>query len=209
MKMTVLLEGGILSIPGRAKASFSTIVLLEAGDRKILLEPGDYVTHSILENKLKELGIKTEEVTDILLTHFHLDHVYNSIFFPQATVHISENYLKKNYEKFGMIIGKQYKLIMDSWKEVKVFKDGDVLFNKIKVYHTPWHSKEHSSFVIETENMGRVFFPGDIVMTRVEFYDIMRMLRDDECARFVREIVNNSDYLVFTHDGVLKLDKWR
>ncbi|MBB6063443.1 glyoxylase-like metal-dependent hydrolase (beta-lactamase superfamily II) [Thermosipho japonicus] len=209
MKMDMLLEGGIISVPSRAKATFSTIVLLEDGDRKILIEPGDYVTHSILEEELKKRNLKTEDITDIVLTHFHLDHAYNSIFFKNATVHLHENFLKKNYEKFGMIVGKQYKMIIDSWNAFQTFKDGDILFDKINVYHTPWHSKEHCSFVVDTENMGKVFFAGDIVMTRVEFYDIMRMLRDDNCARFVREMVNKCDYLVLTHDSGVFLENWR
>lgn len=209
MKMDILLEGGIISVPGRAKATFSTIVLLEDGDRKILIEPGDYVTHSILEEELKKRNLKTEDITDIVLTHFHLDHAYNSIFFKNATVHLHENFLKKNYEEFGMIVGKQYKMIIDSWNAFQTIKDGDILFDKINVYHTPWHSKEHCSFVVDTENMGKVFFAGDIVMTRVEFYDIMRMLRDDDCARFVKEMVNKCDYLVLTHDSGVILENWR
>ncbi|ANQ53214.1 beta-lactamase [Thermosipho sp. 1063] len=209
MKIDILLEGGLISIPDRAKATFSTIALIEDDMRRILIEPGDYVSHSILEEKLKERNLKTDDITDIVLTHFHLDHAYNSMFFKNATVHIHENFLKKNYEKFGMIVGKQYKMIIDAWKAFQTFKDGDILFDKINVYHTPWHAKEHCSFVVDTENFGKVFFPGDIVMTRVEFYDIMRMLRDDECARFVRKIVNKCDYLIFTHDSGIFLDKWR
>ncbi|MCD6105220.1 MAG: MBL fold metallo-hydrolase [Thermosipho sp. (in: Bacteria)] len=209
MKLKILLEGGIINVSNIVKATFSTITLLEHGDRKILLEPGDYTTHSFLEQKLKEIGISVEMISDIVLTHFHLDHAYNSIFFPNAIVHIHENYLKKNYESFGMIIGKQYKMILNSWKNVKTFSNGEVLFDSIQVFHTPWHAREHSSFVVQTENYGKVFFPGDIVMTRVEFYDIIRMLRNDECARFVREIVSNCDYLVFTHDSTMSLEKWR
>ncbi|QTA37872.1 MBL fold metallo-hydrolase [Thermosipho ferrireducens] len=209
MKLEILLEGGIINISSVVKATYSTIALLYDKDKKIILEPGDYVTHAFLENKLKELGLKVEEITDVVLTHFHLDHAYNSMFFPEATVHIHENYLKKSYEKFGMIVGKQYLAVMNSWKKARTFKDGDILFDKIKVYHTPWHAKEHCSFVVETENMGKVFFAGDIVMTRVEFYDIMRMLRNDDCARFVREMVDNCDYLVLTHDGVVDLKNWR
>lgn len=209
MKLNILLEGGIINVSSKIKATFSTITLLEDGNRKILLEPGDYSTHAFLEEKLKELGILVEQITDIVLTHFHLDHAYNSIFFPNATVHLHENYLKKNYESFGPIVGKQYKMILDSFKEVKTFRDGDILFDFIQVFHSPWHSKEHSSFVVKTENFGKVFFPGDIVMTRVGFYDIIRMLRNDECARFVREMVSNCDYLVFTHDSSINLEKWR
>ncbi|SHH33187.1 MBL fold metallo-hydrolase [Thermosipho atlanticus] len=208
MKLRILVEGGIISVPDRVKAPFSTITLLESSNRKILLEPGDYSTHSILEQNLKELGIAVDDITDIILTHFHLDHAYNSIFFPNATIYIHRNYLNKNYESFGMIVGKQYKFVKDSWKKVKTFDDGDVLFDKIKVYYTPWHAREHSSFVVETENLGKVFFPGDIVMTRVEFYDIMRVLRDDDCARFVREIASSCDYLIFTHDSYISLKKW-
>lgn len=81
MNLKILHEGGIISISNRVKASFATISILETEDRKILLEPGDYTTHSFLEQKLNEMEISLEMITDIVLTHFHLDHAYNSIFF--------------------------------------------------------------------------------------------------------------------------------
>ncbi|MDN5324946.1 MAG: hypothetical protein PWP02_656 [Thermosipho sp. (in: thermotogales)] len=157
MNLKILHEGGIISISNRVKASFATISILETEDRKILLEPGDYTTQSFLEQKLNEMGISLEMITDIVLTHFHLDHAYNSIFFPNATIHVHENFMKKNYDSFGMIVGKQYRMILNHWKNIKTFSDGEILFDTIKVFHTPWHAREHASFVVETENYGTVF----------------------------------------------------
>ncbi|ABS60172.1 MBL fold metallo-hydrolase [Fervidobacterium nodosum] len=200
MQFELLNIGGSIRVPKSVEIAYSTACLLKNENRLILIDPGDYTSFHTLEEALENRNIKLEDITDILLTHLHLDHAYATKIFPNATIYIHPAYKNKPYDKFGLIKSKLYREIMDSWKKVIEINAGDILFDKIRVFHTPWHSKEHCSFLIDTENMGRVFYTGDIVMNRVEFYDIIRLLRNDDCSRFVNKIRKKCDYIVFTHD---------
>ncbi|MGB9615051.1 MAG: MBL fold metallo-hydrolase [Fervidobacterium sp.] len=208
MRIDILNLGGSIRIPTSVEVAYSTACLLKDNGRLILIDPGDYLSLNALERSFEERGIALEDVTDILLTHLHLDHAYATRMFPNATIYIHSAYKNKPYDKFGLIKSKLYKEILSSWKDVVEIKAGDVLFDKIKVFHTPWHAKEHSSFLIETENMGNVLYTGDIVMNRVEFYDIIRWLRKDDCARFVNKIGAMCDYIIFTHDDYVKVSDY-
>ncbi len=204
MHFELLNIGGSIRVPKSVEVAYSTACLIKHEDRLILIDPGDYVSFHTLEEALENRNIKLDDITDILLTHLHLDHAYATKIFPNATIYIHPAYKNKPYDKFGLIKSKLYREIMNSWKKVVEIDAGDILFDKIRVFHTPWHSKEHSSFLIDTENMGKVFYTGDIVMNRVEFYDIIRLLRNDDCSRFVNKIRKECDYIVFTHDEPVK-----
>lgn len=208
MQMEILYAGGSIRIPRTIEEAYSTACLLEDGQHKVLIDPGTFVSFNMLEEALTKRNIALEDITDILLTHLHLDHAYATTLFPNATIYIHPLYKDKPYERFGLIKSRLYKEIMDSWRNVVPIEAGMELFGTVKVFHTPWHAREHCSFVIDTENMGKVFYTGDIVMNKVEFYDIIRWLRKDDCARFVNKIAKNCDYVVFTHDEYVKSSEY-
>jgi len=200
VKLEILQVGGSVRIPGTIEQAFSTVCYLTDGNHHILIDPGDYVSLNFLEDKLEKMRVSPEQITDILLTHIHLDHAYATRFFPNATIHIHPAYREKPFHKFGTFKSRLYLEMINSWKSVNFINAGSLLFNSIRVFHTPWHAKEHCSFLIETENMGKVLYTGDIVMSRVEFYEVFRWLRRDDCARFINRIGSQCDYIVFTHD---------
>lgn len=206
MRLEVLNSGGILRAPG-VEAPFSTALLLCDEDKKILVDPGGYPTIGALQRRLSELGISVNEITDIVLTHFHLDHAFNSVFFPNARIHIHPEWKTKNVDSFGEILGKAYRMVVEGWKEVVDLEDCMKLSGSIRVFHTPYHSREHVSLVLETDNMGVVFVPGDICTTRLQYYDIIKGYRKDEVAWFVLEHASTASYIVFPHDEPLKLER--
>ena len=205
MKVEILVVGGNLNVPGVAVAPYSTITLLQDGNRNILIDPGSFVTHQALERKLMERNLRRMDITDILLTHFHLDHAYATKYFENATIYLHENYEKKNYEKFGDIVGKEYVDIMKSWKKVEKLRSGEKLFGSVEVFHTPWHAREHVSYIVESENLGTVFFPGDICFTRLDYYEMMKGYRKGESAKFCLDMAERSNLVVFTHDEPLSV----
>lgn len=90
------------------------VVLIETEHKKILIDTGigDYHGEkfeeqfavrgpsSPLEQALDEAGVKAEEITDIILTHLHFDHVgglgkgtdQHERIFPQATLHVHKSH---------------------------------------------------------------------------------------------------------------------
>lgn len=199
MRFDILLTGSTIFIPDSVDAPSSTVSMLKGENRTVLIDPGNITSVSFLEKALSEKGIKPEDITDILLTHFHMDHAFNTIFFNNATVHIHESYLTRNYKKFGLIVGKLYTNVLNSWKRVEVFKH-NLLWDVVEVIETPYHSRDHVSFFITTENEGNVFLTGDICARQIDYYEMKKKMRNDEATNIVLEYAEKADLVVFSHD---------
>ena len=76
-------------------------ILLKWSDRTILIDAGigkqDPNVPGMLPQRLAEIGVRPDEISDVLITHLHADHVGGSfdpvtgnLLFPNATYHISE-----------------------------------------------------------------------------------------------------------------------
>ncbi|KAF2959635.1 MULTISPECIES: MBL fold metallo-hydrolase [unclassified Thermotoga] len=206
MELKILVTGGSVFVPGRLNAHFSTVVYLEHGDRRIIIDPGNLSSMDELEKEFSELGIPPDDITDVLFTHVHLDHIFNSVLFENATFYVHESYKTKNYTSFGTIVGRIYSKVISSWKNVVLLKGEETLFDgKIKVFHTPWHAREHLSFLLDTENAGRVLITGDITPNRLSYYDIIKGYGSVQVKNFF-DRVGKIDLLVFPHDAPLKLE---
>ncbi|AEH50371.1 beta-lactamase domain-containing protein [Pseudothermotoga thermarum DSM 5069] len=205
MKFEVLIPGGTIRVSPYVFAPYSTVCLLYDEKRLILIDPGGFPAYEALEKVLMEKNIKPEDVSDILITHVHMDHIFNTVFFKNATVYVHEKALERKYADFGPLSGKLYSNVVYSWKQVQTLKGGETLFNCVNVYFTPYHSSDHLSFLIETENMGKVFVTGDICLTRIDYYEMIKGYRNDDAAKFIREMSKNCDWIVFPHGEPLKV----
>ncbi len=205
MNIEILVVGGTLRAAPYVVAPYSTVVLLHDESRRIIIDPGSFVTWEALEKTLKIKNIAPERITDIVFTHVHMDHIFSSIFFKDASVYVHEKYRLRDYSSFGPIAGQLYTLVISSWKKVHTLKGGEKLFGCIEVFYTPYHSSDHISLLVETENMGKIFMPGDICYTKIEYFEAMKGYKNDEAATFVREISKGCDWVVFTHDEPLEL----
>ncbi|PLV58373.1 MBL fold metallo-hydrolase [Thermotoga sp. KOL6] len=206
MKLEILVSGGSIFVPERLNAHFSTVIYLEEEKRKMLIDPGNLPSLEELERKLSNLGVSPDEITDVFFTHVHLDHIFNSIFFENATFYVHESYKTKNYRSFGPLLGKAYSLVISSWKNIVLLKGDESLLNgKIHVFHTPWHAREHLSFLIHTDNEGKVLVVGDVLPNRLRYYDIIKGYEEGQLKDFL-SAVGNIDLLVFPHDAPLKLE---
>ncbi len=71
--MFELISSGVYILISR---SFdSNIGLIDGGERKALIDTGTGVYHSFLEESLQKMNLRIDAITDILLTHSHVDHI--------------------------------------------------------------------------------------------------------------------------------------
>lgn len=207
LNIEVLVIGGTLRAMPYVMAPYSTVSLLYDDEKKIIIDAGSFVTWEALEKALKIKNISPEQITDMIFTHVHMDHIFSSIFFKNASVYVHEKYKTRDYSSFGPVAGQLYSLVVSSWKSTHTLKGGERLFDCIEVFYTPYHSSDHISLLIETENMGRIFMPGDICYSKVEYYEAVKGYKNDEAAIFVRETSKKCDWVVFTHDEPLKISR--
>ena len=81
-RLDVLVEGY-----ARAPHVAGTVSLVRDADRVVVVDPGMVADRELILRPLRELGVRPEDVTDIVLSHHHLDHNVNIALFPVVPVH--------------------------------------------------------------------------------------------------------------------------
>lgn len=157
--------------------------LLKTKDKLILVDTGagelfggafgGHITAS-----LKQAGFSPSEVTDILITHIHLDHsggltVKNTMVFPNAVVHVNQKEIDfwatrlvpLKDESGGIIQNRPAFLAMKPYMDagkVKTFRGDVSLTPEIKTVEFTGHTAGHTVFVLESKNQKLVFW-GDLI----------------------------------------------
>jgi len=67
---------------------WSTVVLLRGGGRIAVIDSGGFGFRRVLLARLVMLGVSPSDITDLLITHLHHDHVINWPVFPSARMHV-------------------------------------------------------------------------------------------------------------------------
>jgi len=65
----------------------STVSLIRDGDLVAVVDPGMVPSRGSILNPIRQLGIKADDVTDVIISPHHPDHTINIALFPEATVH--------------------------------------------------------------------------------------------------------------------------
>ena len=126
------------------------IYLIKINDKFILVDAGcetmpgfkmeDFIGTGLALNKI---NVTPEDITDVIITHSHHDHIECVKYFKNATIHIQED----EYQN-----GKKY--IPDNFK-INLFSTGFLLYEKIRIVKIGGHSV--GSCVVEIENDDNIY----------------------------------------------------
>lgn len=93
----------------------STVGLIRDGAMTVVVDPGMVRDRSLILDPLTALGIRPEEVTDVVFSHHHPDHTINAALFPAARYHdhwaIYENDVWTSRDAEGFELSPSIKLI--------------------------------------------------------------------------------------------------
>jgi glyoxylase-like metal-dependent hydrolase (beta-lactamase superfamily II) len=65
----------------------STVSVIRDGDAIVIVDPGLVSSRSAILDPLAALGVRLEDVTDVVISHHHPDHTLNVALFPRARLH--------------------------------------------------------------------------------------------------------------------------
>jgi glyoxylase-like metal-dependent hydrolase (beta-lactamase superfamily II) len=65
----------------------STVGLIRDGDVVVVVDPGMVRDRALILDPLRALGVRPEDVTDVVFSHHHPDHTINAALFPDARYH--------------------------------------------------------------------------------------------------------------------------
>ena len=141
--------------------------LLEVGDRKILFDVGSGMNFlpslGKLPAALDAAGVDIEDITDVVFTHAHPDHIwgiiddFDDLLMPDATYYISQeewdfwdsdkamNAMPAGRESFAVGAKSRFDMLRD---QISLFKDGDEILPNIEIVKTAGHTPGHSSILI-------------------------------------------------------------
>ena len=171
-----------------------TVFLAQSGDKKVLIDTGMSNTEIAekyhhpgsvqpegfaIHEQLGKLGIDPLEITDIVFTHLHWDHVYYLDQFTNANLYVQRREYEfamnpiplyyKSYEHKSLGIEPQFK--------GKYFHllDGECeVIDGIYVYPSPGHSVGHQTVVVNTKD-GQYHCCGDLIFTYDNLLEVPEM----------------------------------
>jgi hydroxyacylglutathione hydrolase len=143
----------------------SNITYIKSDDHHILVDTGTGLYASSLEKALRDIGSSFSSITDIILTHSHIDHIGGVI--PILEVSSPRIHLHRaeaepiNRGDMSYTLSDTFGADLPPLRIESILEEGTMLdFGDVKmiVYHTPGHSE--GSIVIEIENTG-ILLTGD------------------------------------------------
>jgi len=153
----ILKYGSVADLPGSAlgkamdvRSTVGLIVYEKSGRKEgMVVDTGRGYDWQEVTANLKKAGLSPADISHVLLTHQHLDHIENLARFPQAIV-----------VNFGLA---SY-LDRPDYGAGQLYKTGtieipEVSYLKVESAHT----RKDSVYVIDSENEGRVVFVGDLL----------------------------------------------
>jgi glyoxylase-like metal-dependent hydrolase (beta-lactamase superfamily II) len=166
--------------------------LIKAGKRLILVDAGSGNLFGpqfggALVKSFEKAGFKPEDVTDILITHIHLDHtgglsVGGKMIFPNAVVHINQKEIDfwKIHEKAndsdtrGIISSRKsylsFKTYLDAGR-VAAFRSDTTLFPGISTHEYAGHTAGHTVYALDSKGEKLVFWGDLIHVAAIQFSD--------------------------------------
>jgi glyoxylase-like metal-dependent hydrolase (beta-lactamase superfamily II) len=167
----------------------------------------------LLRQRLREEGLGIEEITHILLTHCHSDHICNFPFFPNAETYVSAADLSWALRQpvGTWFIPELHVERLHSETRTHRISPGDNVLPGVRALDSPGHTPGHVSYAVE--GVGESYlFCGDAAKNQAELATgKVDMTLDDAASRQsiekIREMaVETGALIVPGHDRLLSYD---
>lgn len=160
-----LIEG----FPGKSSThgafGWSSLWLLDDGERRVLVDTGQPAYIPLIHDGLARLGLTADDVTDVLLTHMHWDHVSNFTMFGSATVWVGEQELAWAAEQPAgtkFIPDLHVQELLRRSEGVERMSAGQEILPGIHAVASAGHTPHHLAFFTERAEQ-TMLFAGDAV----------------------------------------------
>ncbi len=125
-RLDVLVQGYV-RMPNVA----GTVSLIRDADRVVIVDPGMVADRDLILRPLRELGVRPEDVTDVVVSHHHLDHTVNIALFPEVPVH-------------------DFQCVIDGDVFTRRAAEGTYLSPSVRLHATPGHTPQDITTLVGT-----------------------------------------------------------
>ncbi len=206
-----ILFGGF---PGRSNRGFlgwsSCVLIRMNGQRPVLFDTGGFNERYVLQDKLYEFGISTNDVGSIFLSHFHFDHAVNYGLFKNAVVYLHEEEAKyvESHGCEDLAIPVEMFESLQASGRLFLLSGTSGQSAGIKWLATPGHTPGSLSLLLE--HLGqRWALAADAVKNRLELLtgNTTMTLDQENSRRSIEAIQTWADIVVPGHDAVLTVSR--
>ncbi len=178
--------------------------LIQTDDRNIIVDPGcdtmpgwDMKHYYSPAFVLRQAGVSTKDITDVVITHAHHDHIECVKYYTNAVVYISDEEFPK---------GKRY---LPDGAKVNTFADEFVIHPQIKIVKIGGHSLGSSVVEIETDDITHVIAGDECYSNQniekkiftASFYN------KEKAIKFIEKYCNEKYRVHICHDISLKTER--
>jgi glyoxylase-like metal-dependent hydrolase (beta-lactamase superfamily II) len=174
-RVDVVQDGSLTSTGGAVR---STCTLVRDGNHVIVVDPGMAPGAAAILGPLARLGVRPEDVTEVVLSHHHPDHTMYAGLFPNAAVH----------DHWAIYRG-------DQWEDSEC--DGRVLSPSVQLARTPGHTDEDLALIAGT--------PDGVIVTSHSWFHADSTIEDEDpedpeqLRTSRREILDVADRIIPGH----------
>lgn len=149
---------------------------IEGSDKKILVDTGggdpSHIVHPRLlpykreddqkiENALKKIGVRCEDIDIVVVTHLHWDHSADNGLFPKAKIIVQEEELRTARSPFPVSTYGYIRSTVENIDYTVISGDKEIA-EGVTLIFTPGHTLGMQGVLVEGEN-GRCFIASDTV----------------------------------------------
>jgi glyoxylase-like metal-dependent hydrolase (beta-lactamase superfamily II) len=181
---TILVDTGMGELPAPYKKYYTI-------DRK----------HTLLETLRKE-GVNREDVTLIINTHLHMDHVGNNALFPNAQTYVQKAELDYAYNPHRFMRAAYIEEFLEGLDFVTI-RGNHKISDAVGIISTPGHTPGHQSVVVHGSKTDYIYC-GDIAPLRenLEKRNIVGVLYNPVQALESLDLLRSIDGIhIFPHDN--------
>lgn len=148
---------------------WSTIALIRGRGHIALVDTGGFGVRKVLIERLAERGLEPADVTDLLLTHAHHDHMVSWTLFKHARIVIGARELGWALEQpWGEgPVPELYVKELRSWPTLHTAIDGEEILPGMTAHIAAGHTPGHLIYVLESGDRD-IIFVGDAAKNRAE-----------------------------------------
>jgi N-acyl homoserine lactone hydrolase len=158
-ELTILIQGFPARSLSNGGLGWSTVSLLSNGEQHILVDTGGFGARTPLLNHLKKIGIHPEDISTILLTHSHWDHMVNWMLFPNADIVMGRAELEwaLTHPSAQAHVSELYVRELKVSSRLRLIEDGEEVLPNITAHLTPGHTPGHITFAVNNGEIDLVF----------------------------------------------------